>query len=203
MDSNGSALLDESQLPPIPSQNSVKLNRGLFFSGQPEDQEPAESPYPPVTGEAAAVGSDSEPWANEYADPSDVEPPTSTASPAGESVAQLLSKGQLRKTAAEGVKIGTGMVHTVAAKTVEQRRVGLYRADDEDAVAIGHPLADIMYRRGDVVGGKLSPDANDVLRSVMGIAGYLAKQVSKIGEIRQLEAGAPGGEAQTFPTEAA
>ncbi|MDQ2825827.1 MAG: hypothetical protein M3Y04_02485 [Actinomycetota bacterium] len=202
MDSHGSALLDESQPPgPIPSQSNGHPSRGLFFSQPGEDQAPEQSP--PSTAEAAAGGSDSEPWVSEYADPSDVEPPTSTGSPAGESVTQLLSKKQMRQTAETAVKVGTGMAHTVAAKTPAQQRVGLYLADDDDAAAIGHPLADIMYRRGDIVGGKLSPDANDLLRSMMGVAGYFAKQVAKIGEVRQLEAGAAAGEVQQFPTEAA
>ena len=90
------------------------------------------------------------------------------------------------------------MAHTVAAKSDAQRQVGLYLADQDDAEAIGHPLADIMYRRGDIVGGKLSPDANDFLRSLMGVFGYFTKQVQKIGVVRQLEAGAAAGEPQTF-----
>lgn len=204
MDSHGSTLLDESppaSPPPIPPQSGIRAQtRGLFFSQA--DQEEEESPYPPETGEAAAGASDSGVPSDEWGDPSDVEPPTSTASPAGESVAQLLSKRQMRQTAETAVLVGTGMAHTVAAKTPAQREVGLYRADQEDAAAIGHPLADIMYRRGDIVGGKLSPDANDLLRSMMGVAGYFAKQVAKIGEVRQLEAGAAAGEVQHLPGEA-
>lgn len=201
MDSHGSALLDESppaSPPPIPPQSGIRAQtRGLFFRGPEEDQE--ESPYPTVTGEAAGAGSDSDVPTDEWGDPSDVEPPTSTASPAGESPAQLLSKKQMRQTAETAVLVGTGMAHTVAAKTPAQKQVGLYLADADDAAAIGHPLADIMYRRGDIVGGKLSPDANDFLRSVMGVAGYFAKQVAKIGAVRQLEAGAAAGEVQHLP----
>jgi len=201
MDLSGSVQLDESP-PPIPSQSSGPRSRSLFFSGQEDDQ--PESLYPPETGEgtaAADAASASEPdWTSDgYADPSDDEHPTSTASQAGDRPAQLLSKAQMRKTAETAVKVGTGMAHTVAAKTEAQQRVGLYLADDEDAANIGHPLADIAHRRGDVVGGKLSPDANDLLRSMLGVAGYFAKQVAKIGAVRQLEAGAAAAEVQDIP----
>jgi hypothetical protein len=91
----------------------------------------------------------------------------------------------------------------VAAKTEAQRRVGLYLADDEDAANIGHPLADIAHRRGDVVGGKLSPDANDLLRSVFGVVGYFTKQVAKIGYARQLEGAPATADPQTIPTDGA
>lgn len=206
MDSHGSALLDESppaSPPPIPPQSSIRAQtRGLFFS-QADQEEEQESPYPPVTGEAAGAALDSDVPTDEWGDPSDDGHPTSTASPAGESPAQLLSKKQMRQTAETAVLVGTGMAHTVAAKTPAQKQVGLYLADGDDAAAIGHPLADIMYRRGDIVGGKLSPDANDFLRSVMGVAGYFAKQVAKIGQVRQLEAGAAAGEVQHLPQDAA
>jgi hypothetical protein len=203
MDSNGSALLDESPpASPIPHQSGVKLNshRGLFFSSsQLEDQE-EESPYPPATTvEDAGAASGSDVPSDAWGDPSDDELPTSTGSSAGESVTQLLSKKQMRQTAETAVLVGTGMAHTVAAKTEAQKAVGLYLADADDAAAIGHPLADIMHRRGDIVGGKLSPDANDFLRSVMGVAGYFAKQFAKIVQVRQLEAGAAAGEVQHLP----
>lgn len=203
MDSHGSALLDDSPPSPIPPQQSgPSRSRGLFFSGQPEELEEAEaSPYPPATGEDAGAGSVSDVPSDEWGDPSDAEPRTSTASPAGDGPAlQLLSKRQMRETAETAVKVGTGVAHTIAARTPAAQEVGLYLADDDDAKAIGHPLADIAYRRGDIVGGKLSPDANDLLRSAMGIAGYFAKQVAKIGQVRQAEAGAAAGEVQHFAT---
>lgn len=201
MDSNGSVQLDESPpVSPIPSQSSVR-SRGLFFSGgrEEEDQAPAETLHLLTEAEDAAGESASDdPW-SEYDESSDADPTSSRESSAADRPAQLLSKKQMRETAATAVKVGTGMAHTVAAKSDAQRQVGLYLADDDDAVAIGHPLADIMHRRGDIVGGKLSPDANDFLRSLMGVAGYFTKQVQKIGVVRQLEAGAAAGNVQTIP----
>lgn len=202
MDSSGSQLLGPDQLdesppaPPIPSQH-----RGLFFrSPDPQESLPAES-LPPAVGEDGDGGSVSDPGPSpdEWGDPSDALTSSTGSSAADRNPAQLLSRKQMRETAETAVKIGTGMAHTVAAKTEAQRAVGLYLADDDDARNIGHPLADIMHRRGDLVGGKLSPDAADFLCSLMGVAGYVTKQVQRIGQVRQLEAGAQAGDPQTIP----
>lgn len=208
MDSSHAVELDSSP-PPIPSQSSaprIPRSRSLFFSGREEEDQssPAETLHL-LTAEADEDGSASEPdWTSDgYADPSDAEPRTSTGSPAGDRPAQLLSRSQMRQTAETAVKMGAGMAHTVAAKSEAQQAVGLYLADDDDAKAIGHPLADIMHRRGDIVGGKLSPDANDFLRSLMGVAGYVTKQVQKVGVVRQLEAGAAAAEVQHLPQDVA
>lgn len=206
MDPSGAVDLDEQNPSPPPASPLPQprtSHRSLFFNPA-EDQE-EESLLPPATGEDTGDGSASAvPWTSEpSAGPSEPDPDSWTASSAGEKPAQLLSKRQLKDTAEAAVRISTGMVHTVAAKTELQKQLELYKADDEDAKAIGHPLAEIAYRRGDVVGGKLSPDANNLLQSVMGIAGYFAKQINKIGVIRQIEAGQNAGEVQTFPTEGA
>jgi hypothetical protein len=201
MDSSGSVSLDESPpVSPIPPQPSSR--RGLFFQG-PEDPEPENPLHLVETAAADAGGSASDEWPAESPDLSEYADPTSseTSPAAGERPAQLLSRKQMRETAETAVKIGTGMAHTVAAKTQAQQQVGLYIADDDDAKAIGHPLADIMHRRGDLAGGKLSPDANSALQAVFGLVGYFTKQVQKVGIVRQLEAGQAAGEVQTFPTE--
>jgi hypothetical protein len=197
MDSTSPApVLDES--PPLDQSSLPKQRspRPLFYASPPEDSSP---PPAPETGEdGAAASSTGDPWSQEQDDEwSDVDPTSSPAS-SPEKPAALLSKAQMRATARTAVKVGTGMAHTVAAKTEAQQAVGLYLADDEDAAAIGDPLADVMHRRGDLVGGKLSPDANDFLRSMLGVAGYLAKQVQKIGLVRQIEAGQPAAAVQDF-----
>ena len=205
MDLSGAVGLDESPSAPSPAPSPLPQPRNrptsLFYSPA-EDLEEEESPL--ATGEDAGDDSSTEgTWSEPSGDPLDSDPDSWTASPAGDKPAALLSKGQMRATARTAVKVGTGMAHTAAAKTQAQQQLGLYLADDDDAKAIGDPLADIAYRRGDVVGGKLSPDANDLLRSMMGVAGYFAKQVAKIGEVRRIEAGAQVAEVQHFPTEVA
>lgn len=205
MDLSGAVGLDEQNPSPQPDPSPLpepRNRRPLFFAGTTEEPEEESQP---AAGEDDVDGSASaDPWTSEASgDLDDSEPPSWTGSPAGDKPAQLLSKRQLKDTAEAAVRISTGMVHTVAAKTPLQKELELYKADDDDAKAIGHPLAEIAYRRGDVVGGKLSSDANNLLQSVMGIAGYFAKQINKIGVIRQVEAGQAAGEVQAFPSEGA
>jgi hypothetical protein len=185
---NGSPVLDEDNSPsPAPLLSPPKTS--LFgFGSLPGTEEETE----PTTGEPLSDGPGSASeidWESVELDESDPDsdPTSSSASSRADKPAALLSQAQMRATARQAVKIGSGMAHTVAAKTEAQKAVGLYIADDEDAANIGNPLADIMHRRGDVIGGKLSPDANDFLKSLMGVAGYLTKQIQRIGIVRQIE----------------
>jgi hypothetical protein len=196
---NGS-VLDESSSPSSPPQPLLSPPTSLFgFGSLPGTEDGPDSPTEDDPGSDSETEWPSELLELDDSDPDESDPSSSPASSA-DKPAQLLSKAQMRKTARASVKIGTGMAHTVAAKTEAQRAVGLYLADDEDAANIGDPLADLMHRRGDVIGGKLSPDANDFLRSLMGVAGYLTKQIQKIGIVRQLEAPAQqAADVQSFP----
>jgi hypothetical protein len=171
---NGS-VLDESDSPSSPPQPLLAPPTSLFgFGSLPEGEEGPESLSDPLDGPGSDSGTG---WPSEPG----------------------LDESGL-DTARSAVKIGSGMAHTVAAKSEAQKAVGLYLADDDDAANIGNPLADVMHRRGDIVGGKLSPDANDFLRSLMGVAGYLTKQIQKIGVVRQLEAPAQqAADVQAFP----
>jgi hypothetical protein len=98
------------------------------------------------------------------------------------------------------VKIGTGMAHTVAAKTEAQQAVGLYLADDDDAEgehrapAGRHRLPPRRRRRRQALPRRQRPAA-----VVMGVAGYFTKQVAKIGVVRQLEAGQAAGDPRPSP----
>jgi hypothetical protein len=174
---------------PLPPRPRPNLLSPFGWATPEEETMPA-----PATGETLDLeaAGDLSPSATDW--PSDEtgewDENTETSSPASSAdskPAQLLSKHQMRRTAEQAVKMGGGMAHTVAAKTPEAKHVGLYLADDDDARSIGHPLADIMHRRGDIVGGKLSPDANSALQAFMGLAGYLTKQVVKVGQIRELQ----------------
>jgi hypothetical protein len=197
---NGS-VLDESDSPSSPPQPLLAPPTSLFgFGSLPEGEEGPESLSDPLDGPGSDSGTG---WPSEPGlDESDLDsdPISSSESSRADKPAALLSQAQMRATARSAVKIGSGMAHTVAAKSEAQKAVGLYLADDDDAANIGNPLADVMHRRGDIVGGKLSPDANDFLRSLMGVAGYLTKQIQKIGVVRQLEAPAQqAADVQAFP----
>lgn len=202
MDLSGAVGLDEQSPSPQPEPSPLPQPRNqpksLFYSPTEDEEESlGETEADDVDGSASG-----DPWTSESSDDlSDAHPTSWETSPAaGDKPAALLSKRQLKDTAEAAVLISTGMVHTVAAKTPLQKELDLYKADGDDAKAIGHPLAEIAYRRGDVLGGKLSPDANNLIQSVMGIAGYFAKQVNKIGTIRAIEQGQQAAEVQQFPT---
>jgi hypothetical protein len=190
-------LPDESSVPssPLPPRPRPSLAPPFGWGSLPEEslpEMPAESlPADLPTDDEAASLSLSEDWQDdetgEWGESDGTSSPGSTPGADVPKVSSLVSKHQLRKTAEQAVKIGGGMAHTVAAKTEEAKAVGLYLADDDDARNIGHPLADIMHRRGDVVGGKLSPDANSALQAFLGLAGYLTKQVTKVATIREAQ----------------
>jgi hypothetical protein len=192
---DGSPVLDESPSSPPPPLSPPRGS--LFgFGSLPEEEDSL-----PGTEDGPGSGSETE-WPNEPelddSESLDSSPTSSPGSSRADKPAALLSQAQMRATARQAVVIGTGMAHTVGAKTEAQKAVGLYLADDADAAAIGNPLADIMHRRGDIVGGKLSPDANDFLKSLMGVAGYITKQIQKIAYVRRVEAPATA-DVQPFP----
>src|SRR4051812_42461505 len=129
MDSSSGASLDES--PPGPPLSSPlpppRSPRPLFFKG-PQEEDPETDPLPLVTAAGDVDGSGSDPaWTSELSDEwSDDDPTSSPGSSAPDKPAQLLSKKQMRDTAATAVTIGTGMAHTVAANTQAKKDVGLY-----------------------------------------------------------------------------
>jgi hypothetical protein len=194
---NGSPVLEDDSPSGPPSLLSPPTS--LFgFGSLPGMEEETDSP---LDGPESDSGTE---WQSELehdeSDPSS-DPTSSPASSRADKPAALLSQAQMRATARQAVKIGTGMAHSVAAKTEAAQAVGLYLADDDDAANIGNPIADVMHRRGDIVGGKLSPDANDFLKALMGVAGYITKQIQKVAYVRQVEAPAQqAADVQPFPT---
>lgn len=188
-------VLDSSPSPsPIPSPRGLG---GLFFSGkdnatpvpEPGVMSDSEMTSPsPLDGSASDSDVLPEEWSESPEDTS------STASRAGSSPGVKLGKTAMRATAAKGVIIGSGMLHRMATRAETlQREAGLYLADAEDAENIGHPLGDIIARRGGVAGKALSPDANDALSAAMGLAGYMSKQIALQMQIQQHERGQAEG----------
>lgn len=191
---------------PLPSPRpSPRLP--LFFSGRdnatpvpdPQTDQETGAPIPlPASDDAEASGWDSaeQLTGNDDLQPSDDEPSTSTGSSAGERPGLKLGKAATRATAAKAVLIGSGMLHRMATRAETlQREAGLYLADSEDAANIGHPIGDILARRGGVAGKALSPDANDALSAAMGLAGYMSKQIAlqmQIAQLQQAQAGVTG-----------
>jgi hypothetical protein len=159
-------------------------------AGQPKPAEPAggggrAEPAPPA---AADDGSVSEDEPSEYGASPEPDDLTSSRTSSADPGAPLkpLGKAALKATTAQAILIGSAMAHRVAVRSEGQRLVGLYVADEDDADNIAGPLASIMQRHGGV-GGAMNPDTNDALQAVMGLAGYVSKQVVKASQAREVD----------------
>lgn len=187
---NATAVLDPSDsLTPDPSPSSASPFGNLFFDpaaardllGETTSPSPSDLPSDAESDSAGA-------WSDPGASPEGTGPRASSADDDLPSTTpQLVSKENLKKTFRAGVQTTGVVAHKVGARTVGQQQVGLYLADDDDARNIGDPLASIAYRRGGISGGKLSPDTNDFMQAVMGVVGYLSKQLQGLGVARTLD----------------
>jgi hypothetical protein len=185
---DGSPALEEANGHPLPSPRLPRL--GLFRS---HDQSPLEEETweTPAGEQLADDGSPSaSEWPSDGSEP-ESDDPTSSPSTSADPGASVLSKKALKATFRQGVLIGSGVAHRVAARTEGQQRVGLYLADQEDAEAIADPLASIASRRGGIV-GKVSPDTADFIQSLMGVAGFMSKQIANLQAAREYDAQAAG-----------
>jgi hypothetical protein len=122
-------------------------------------------------------------------DPDESLPETSSSASSGDGgPLKPLSKAALRATTRKGVLIATSAVHRIAARQELEKQAGLYIADEQDQELIGDPVANLLHRRGGIVGNKMSEDANDALSALMGLANYVSKQIVLTAEIGQLQA---------------
>jgi hypothetical protein len=180
---------DADQIPsPLPPQPRSRLSVPLFFSGsQPEETDPASlltdpSPFP--SGDVSDSDDES------LSDPDESLSETSSSGSSGDGGGPLkpLGKAALRATTRKGVLIATSAVHRIAARHELERAAGLYVADEQDQELIGDPVANLLHRRGGLVGNKMSEDANDAVSALMGLANYIGKQVALTVEIGQMKA---------------
>ena len=188
------AVLDQSdpgQIPtPLPNLTPPPRGRArsLFFSGsQPEELDPwptLEETSQPLDGD----GSDSDDESLSDPDESPSETSSSDSSADGSGPLKPLGKAALRATTRKGVLIATSAVHRIAARHELEKAAGLYVADEQDQELIGDPVANLVHRRGGLVGNKMSEDANDAVSALMGLANYIGKQVALTVEIGQMKA---------------
>jgi len=190
-----------SPLPPQPRSSGRSLP--LFFSGsQPQEPDPdnglpmGPSPLPSDDGSASGDESLSDP------DESPSGTSSSDSSADGGGPLKPLGKAALRATTRKGVLIASSAVHRIAARQELERAAGLYIADEQDQELIGDPVANLLHRRGGIVGGKMSEDANDALSALMGLANYVSKQIVLTAEIGQLQAARAAGVEPQSPGQA-
>lgn len=92
-------------------------------------------------------------------------------------------KRELLAPARAAVATAGGVAHTLltADGTIE-RAEGLFLPDQDDVNAIAEPLAGLASRR--VPEGVENPDVGDVIALVMGVVGYVVKQLGKRAALR-------------------
>jgi len=173
-----------------------------FRQPEPEEETPAPAPAtPPLSGTIPSPASSPESTSDHEHEPAsehDEMPDEQSESPAGtrSTGSSRATKGPvgqgLQDLARNGIIIATEQVHTyVGSRTAGQRAVELYRADADDAERIGDPLARIAARRDGV--GEMSPDTEDLLAAMMGLAGYAAKQIQRKAIADKIDAREAGG----------
>lgn len=197
---------DAGQIPsPLPSQSRGR-SLPLFFGGsQPEEElkewekplgESLDDPPDSPTGVGSGSGDE---WLSDP-DESLSETSGSASSADGGGPLKPLGKAALRATTRKGVLIATSAVHRIAARHELEKAAGLYVADEQDQELIGDPVANLLHRRGGIVGNKMSEDANDAVSALMGLANYIGKQVALTVEIGQMKAA--GVQVQPTPGDA-
>jgi hypothetical protein len=182
LDEPSSDLPGPSQIPSQPHGRSLPL----FFSGSRQEPEPW--PTLEETSEPDGGGSASGDESLSDLDESPEETSSPDSSGDGGGPLKPLGKAALRATTRKGVLIATSAVHRIAARQELERAAGLYIADEQDQELIGDPVANLLHRRGGIVGGKMSEDANDALSALMGLANYVSKQIVLTAEIGRLQA---------------
>jgi hypothetical protein len=166
-------LPDPSDL--IPS-DPPSPNGPLTFR-QPETDPASESPWLQDSDSPSGSAEPSEP----LDDLSDAPHRSSRTS----SAENPMSKAAMRDAARQGVKIAGTTAHELLVHDEAGAAVGLYLADDDDAEAIGDPLANIAYRRGGL-GAVANPDLADALAAMVGLALYAMKQLQRRRLAKQL-----------------
>jgi hypothetical protein len=187
---------DAGQIPsPLPPQPRSRA-RSLFFSGSQPEADPwsdqgiaaaaadMEETSRLLDGDGSASGDES------LSDPDESLSETSGSASSADGGGPLkpLGKAALRATTRKGVLIATSAAHRIAARHELEKAAGLYIADEQDQELIGDPVANLLHRRGGIVGNKMSEDANDAVSALMGLANYIGKQVALTVEIGQMKA---------------
>ena len=169
----------------VPKFNSLRPSGALtFLQPDPDPSEsPSESPsdptslpYPPDDSPSA-----SDELSDGPTDPSGAGRTSSTASSGS-----ALSKRALRDSCRKGVLVAGGVAHTLHGFLTHDeiaKAYDVYLADEDDAQAIGDPLASIAQRRGGL-GAAGNPDVADALAALIGLAMYGMKQLARFGEAR-------------------
>lgn len=167
-----SAAAQPTDLPDVEPLPAPPRPTGSLTFRQPEtDLQETPSPLDPADGSP----SDVEP-SGSWPEKSDA-PQTSSRTSSGEPPKKL--KALIVEGARALVMMAGAAAHQSLARSETAKALEMWTADDDDAEAIGDPLAGMANRRlGDVVNAS-GPDAEDIIGALIGIATYGIKQYRK------------------------
>lgn len=175
---------DEPSPSPSSDETTPRPVGALRFASPSDETTDPWTEGPSLPDDASPSPSD-EPR-DELPDPSDA-PPRSSKGSSG----NALSKRTLRDAIRQGVLMGGAVAHQLLPRNQAEREVGLYLADEDDAQAIGDPLASIAHRRGGLGEAAANPDVADAIAALIGLALYVAKQIGRYAAARELRQNGP------------
>lgn len=97
--------------------------------------------------------------------------------------ARASKKKELKEVARAAVETTGGIAHTLLCReSSAEAEAGLWLPDPEDVDNLSDPIAGLASRR--VPEGVDNPDASDVVRLLMGLVGYVVKQLKLRSALR-------------------
>lgn len=152
---------------------------GLTFLQPEEDVLEALATTPPSQwADDASPSPDAETSDELPGDPSDEHRTSSRASSGS-----ALSKKAVKDAARQAVLMAGGVAHQLGARDELAQQAGLYLTDEDDAQAIGDPLANMANRRGGL-GAAGNPDLADAIAALIGLALYVVKQLARWNAVK-------------------
>jgi hypothetical protein len=175
---------DAAPAAPMP-RRPARPSGGLTFRDPGE--EPWSSLPPAGTGEEPTTDLDDQPaaspsgseWTPDESDEDDESARSSSRASSADSSARPFTQKAQKAAARTAVKVASGVAHQYLARDEAAQAVGLYLADDDDAEAIGDPLARIVARHSGDSGAMANPDVADGIAAMLGMAGFISKQIAK------------------------
>lgn len=110
-------------------------------------------------------------------------PPAARPSRTGSSPGSFATRAALQAGVRDGVLAATSAAHELLCRDEVDRAVGLWLADEQDTDGVSRPVAGLLSRRSDALGGG-NPDLADGVGLLLALAAYAAKQLGRAREAR-------------------
>lgn len=169
-----SALAQPTDLPDVePLPAPPRPTGSLTFRQPATDLQEPPSPPDPADDSPSDV-EPSESWPEKSDAPQTSSPTSSGSGEPPQKIKDLIVEGGRALVLMAGAA-----AHQSLARSETARAVEMWATDDDDAEAIGDPLAGMANRRLGAIANASSPDAEDLIGAVVGIVTYGIKQYRK------------------------